>query len=719
MKRPSRLLLAVAVTGLAGGYGLSLRASPASAADASVTVSSAVVGPLLTRLSTNNAWSGMLDDSPAALSSFRALQAPLVRIHAGTDSDAPALPKPTASSGWSFANLDRLVNDSTAAGGDVLMNPRYAPDWMWTCTTYGAAGSIRDLTFRTYAQYLARLVSYYNTGSMTTETGQVITNPAGTRNRITWWEPWNEPDLNNETPCAPASGVGLTSAQYVTMWNAVVPAMLAVDPTLKFVGPATAGGQFGSGGSDDYITTLMQGAVHKPDALSFHGYGYWDNAVPDKWIFDGDGSPGGGGIPVIADSAAAVHAAYPSTPVWVTEVNVNAAWGNDPYARPWTALGAAWWGSMFSQLAPRGVGMIHQYLVMESPQFGLVDDQTGAPTLPYWVQKSLNAGFPAGSTILSSSSTNTGVQALAAKRADGKISVLVVNRQLNGATTTGGAGLPALVNVALPGVSPTSVTVQQIDKNTPATTGPATVSLDPTVPLTVNFPGYGFAVLTITPDGTTPATTPTTPAATPGNPAPPTTSPAETTAGTTAPTPSGQLALTTDTPQIQPTQSALLHATAAPGSTLQLVCYSRPSTAWSVARTVTTASGSATFVIYPGTNTRCFVRLQNDPGTASDSLVINVHTTLSLSAARNAGPARSYTFQGRNLPRRAGQLITLYRIDPAGREIRTATTTTDASGIWRLTRTFTGTGTYAFVVRTTQTLNNAPGVSARYRLVLH
>ena len=54
---------------------------------------------------------------------------------------------------------------------------------------------------------MARLVSYYNTGTMTTEQGAVINNPAGTSNRITYWELWNEPDLNNETPCAPPSGV--------------------------------------------------------------------------------------------------------------------------------------------------------------------------------------------------------------------------------------------------------------------------------------------------------------------------------------------------------------------------------------------------------------------------------------------------------------------------------------------------------------------------------
>ena len=88
------------------------------------------------------------------------------------------------------------------------MNIKFAPDWMWSCypNSIGVsgkqgAGSVTDLTFGTFAQYMARLVSYYNKGSMTTESGAVIANPAGTSHTITYWELWNEPDLSTETPC--------------------------------------------------------------------------------------------------------------------------------------------------------------------------------------------------------------------------------------------------------------------------------------------------------------------------------------------------------------------------------------------------------------------------------------------------------------------------------------------------------------------------------------
>ncbi|HEX8918071.1 MAG TPA: hypothetical protein VF898_06190, partial [Chloroflexota bacterium] len=380
----------------------------AAAATATVTVTPTAVGTMQTQMSTNNVWSGMVDQAPGAQQELNALHDPLVRIHVGDDGWPEAMPELNQGQ-WNFSALDALVNNVTKTGQQPLMNIKFAPDWMWTCypnsigvssnSTQGA-GTVKDLTFQTYAAYMARLVSYYNKGSMTTESGTVIVNPAGTKNRITYWEPWNEPDLNIETPCAPANGLGITPAQYVTMWNAVTQAVLAVDPTVKFVGPATSGGQFGSTSYNTYVTSLLAGATVQPAAISFHGYGYWDNSVTDQTIFDGD-STGSGGITNIVSDTQALHALAPSTPLWIDEVNVNAAWGNDAYSRPWNAFSAAWWGSLFTQVAPLGVGMINQYDVADSPQFGLVSDQTGAPRLPYWEQSLLNSAFPAGSTLVS------------------------------------------------------------------------------------------------------------------------------------------------------------------------------------------------------------------------------------------------------------------------------------------------------------------------------
>ena len=479
-----------------------LCAVPGAVAASPVTVTVATgssLGTLSTQISSNNTWSGLVDQNATSKSNFAALKLPMVRLHVGDDGGAPAMPE-IKQNQWSFANLDTLVNDETSIGQQVVMNVKFAPDWMWTCTKYQGAGDIADKTFKTYAAYMARLVSYYNKGSMTTETGQVITNPAGTSNRVTYWELWNEPDLSNETPCNPPDGMALTPAEYLTMWNAVAPAMLAVDPTLKFIGPATAGGQFGSGSggaNNDYITTLMQSGNPKPYALSFHGYGYWDNGVTDNTMFVGDGTPGvNGGIDDMVAAATDVHKTYPSLPVWITEVNVNAAWGDDPHGRPWGPFAAAWWGTAFADLVPQNMALIHQYDISSQPQFGLISDENGTTRLPYWIVKTLNAAFPVNSTRLSVSSPDANVKVLAARRPDGKLSILVVDKRVDSANPSGGVGLAADVNVSLD-ASASAVTLQQIDSSTSPTSGPATVNLTPSQTIPLHFPGYGLAVLTV------------------------------------------------------------------------------------------------------------------------------------------------------------------------------------------------------------------------------
>jgi hypothetical protein len=157
---------------------------------------------------------------------------------------------------------------------------------------------------------------------------------------------------------------------------------------------------------------------------------------------------------------------------------------------------------------------------------------------------------------------------------------------------------------------------------------------------------------------------------------------------------------------------------------VQLFCYSRPSTQYRQVRPSTLgqaltvgSAGSLDFTVLPGTNTRCKAQYKNDTASGSNSVVINVHTSLSLSAYRDG--VRRYHFQGRNLPRLAGQLITLYRLDRSGREIAAASTRTNTSGIWRIDRRFTGSGAFRFVARTSRTLTNAAGKSNIRLTIIH
>lgn len=156
--------------------------------------------------------------------------------------------------------------------------------------------------------------------------------------------------------------------------------------------------------------------------------------------------------------------------------------------------------------------------------------------------------------------------------------------------------------------------------------------------------------------------------------------------------------------------SARVVATATPNSIVQLLAYTRPSTTYRVVRTtVIGTSGTNTFAVVPGSNTRLKLRQQGCPD--SPSVVLNVRTTLGLGAART-GPG-TYRFSGRTLPSRpAGLIVSLYRITPDGRQVLTAQTRASANGTYVINRRFTGTGRFGFVLHTGRDLQNAPGASA-------
>ncbi|TMC47068.1 MAG: glycoside hydrolase family 5 protein [Chloroflexi bacterium] len=494
-----RLLTLLSIACLVA-VGLAVTRPGRAATDVVITVrASSAEGTLATRLGTQFAWPGSLDRAAGSRGRFNALAPGLVRINATTDG-VPGLPlvmpAGITKGDWNFANLDAIVNDVRAAGGLVVLDIAYAPQWMWDCST----GAIRDTTFAEFASYMARVVSYYSLGSFVAEDGTTITNPAGTANRIGYWEVWNEPD-QRALGCPPGGNPNINTDQYVAMWNASVPAMLAVDPAIKLVGPATSSAMPIS--APDFLGALLANAKHKPDVVSFHAYGGWHNAQTDRFFFDGD--TGCCGIAGIERGLIAVQAAAPGIPIWITELNVNSdSAADDPTQRPWTAFGAAWGASAFGRLARHGVQAIFEFQFANPSlrQLSLIEIDTGRPLLPYWRDYYLARSFPAGSTLLSTSSSNPEVETFAARSPESNVvRVLVVNRQVDSDSATGGGGLPATVRVTLqdlPRVG--SVTVRRMDAATPLDTGPELQSLPASDSVTVDFSGYGLALIEFVPE---------------------------------------------------------------------------------------------------------------------------------------------------------------------------------------------------------------------------
>jgi len=132
-------------------------------------------------------------------------------------------------SDWNFANLDPTV---MAVLGVSDRSPIFAvseaPPFLNTPSNDGSGVQFvfNDANLQTFAQYCANLVRYYNTGGFDWG-GQHFQAPAGTH--ITWWEVFNEYNTN-----------GLLPTQYIQLYNTVVPAMEAVDPSIKVTALALA-----------------------------------------------------------------------------------------------------------------------------------------------------------------------------------------------------------------------------------------------------------------------------------------------------------------------------------------------------------------------------------------------------------------------------------------------------------------------------------------------
>jgi hypothetical protein len=519
------IALCAPLAGCGGGSGHALPStaitpSPAphvSAAPSNVSVDDTSVHGRL-----NMAVGAQLDDYtfpasvPGGLSYLSALTPAWFRIHAGSDMDPAVLPEPqavpdspqsAASAPYDFTEIDNLVSTAYQSGGTPVLNVRYAPRSMWTCAAYftGQAGTLSDPSFSAFGDYMARLVSYYNAGSMT-DGAITRVNPFGTAHAIHYWELWNEPDLTNEDPCIAAGwGPALTSAQYMSMWNVVTGKMLAVDPTIHFVGPTVSYSTTPQ--TPDYIPSVLQ-APNQPLVISAHAYG-GTQTMTDDVLLNGDGS-GYVGVPGIVNAVSAAQTFTASagkalTPVWIDEMNLEYDWGDDPTQRPWTAFGAAFDATIYARMAEmsaaNGAPLVLFPFEYSSAGYeqSQIDPNNGTRLLNYWTYFQISRCVKSGAVLLHSGATDSNVESFAVRNIDGGVCVMVMNAQPASPTDIGGRGVARSVTVTesgMPAVSSNSVTV--LDAQSPLATGPKTNASTGTS-ATVSFAGYGVAFVRFAP----------------------------------------------------------------------------------------------------------------------------------------------------------------------------------------------------------------------------
>ena len=404
------------------------------------------------------------------------------------------VPQMSASS-WDFTTLDATTQPVLTIGDhSPEMEVSKGPAFLYV--NGDNTQSFLDPTFQQFATYSQNLVKYYNTGGFTSSDGVFHVSPSYPTYKIAWWGIYNEPDGNNN----------LTPQQYVQMYNTVVPAMQAADPSLKFVA-MELGYLWWPPSADEWVKPFVSGVNARVDVMAIHYYSVWDPTFTDAQVF--------GTVPGFATevqnlySEMAANPALASVPVWVTENNVDTDLVNGPGGglldvdpRGSSAFFAAWRPYMFSQLGKAGSQALYHFTFNAIPQYGEVDQNNASLFwLSYWVDYWLAREFPSppGAGLLAYTSTDTSdIEILPVQNPDGSVTVMVVNYAARAPGDVNGPGAPRTVQVdtsALGNFSSANVLV--IDGSTDVTKGPTASSVTAAPRISITLNGYGVAFLTL------------------------------------------------------------------------------------------------------------------------------------------------------------------------------------------------------------------------------
>ena len=405
---------------------------------------------------------------------------------------------------WDFSSLDSYVQPVLGVGDN---SPEFqvavAPAFLNDPTTGNFI--FNSTNVQAFAAYSANLVKYYNKGGFSWG-GTTFVAPSYPQLPITWWGIFNEYNIN-----------GLTASQYLQLYNAVVPAMLAVDSTIKFsalelavTNPTTD--------LPPFVAPPANGGVNaQVNVVSTHFYPTCNQQEVDATLFDR--------VLLMIQYINYVYqelttrADLANVPLWVTENNVNSDYANpdgtsncnptvkfvsDP--RGTSAFFAAFRPYVFSQFGKAANQALYHWVYAADTQSGEVDFNTDSTYLSYWVDYWLAQMFPStptspGPDILQLSATETSnVEVLATRNSDGSVALMIVDHALRAPTDNNGPGDPrtVIVDVSALGTFSSATTVT-IDAHTNAMNGPAAVHITPAEKISVTLGGYGVTFLELKP----------------------------------------------------------------------------------------------------------------------------------------------------------------------------------------------------------------------------
>jgi hypothetical protein len=388
----------------------------------------------------------------------------------------------TAPNQWDFSALDRQLQPILSVGDhSPEIQLAQAPTYLYKSKTHFVSPAF----IAGYAAYAAGMVRHYNAPGAD---GKVPSHP------IHYWGILNEPNYFH-----------ISAAEYAALYNAAVPAMLAVDPTIKLIAL-----ELGGAPSDErlYLPVFAQQVKAQTDILGIHFYSTCNERDSDASVF--------ATIPSFVRQIGYLQRQLPNTPVWVLENNVNADFVNDAGnstcnptqkfvedLRGSSAFFAAWCATEFAQFARAGVRALYHWHYTGGVQYGELntEDTPAHLQLSYWLDLWLGKLFPPEDSTEMLSIQNPDparIEIFAARQPNGRITILFANHSVAHPTDNNGPGVARTILLDLGALGPyTKATQLTIDKGTDPLTGPMEETVTPARTIQLTLTGYGVTFLTL------------------------------------------------------------------------------------------------------------------------------------------------------------------------------------------------------------------------------
>jgi hypothetical protein len=248
---------------------------------------------------------------------------------------------------------------------------------------------------------------------------------------ITYWGIGNEPDYEKD------AGKNIDTAPFNQKWRAIALAMKAVDPKIKLIGPELS--QWGteitktpkyppiqtptSQERRDWMTDFLKANGDLVDIVSVHRYPFYapndKNPVTVERLRQNtlEWEPM---VTYLRDMVKQLTGR--DLPIAFTEVNSDPSNVIGGEASPDSFYNAIWYADILGRLIQQNVFMVNQWAISGSGGLGLLSTNEIRPT--YYVFQMYNHF---GSERVYSSSGTEFVTVYAAKRTDGRLTIIVIN----------------------------------------------------------------------------------------------------------------------------------------------------------------------------------------------------------------------------------------------------------------------------------------------------